>query len=280
MVSPTFIRLVAGAVILAGVNGQVDTTTTSDISVTAVNPTDTTVTAVVPVPTILPITTSPVIAPPASVTTTTCNFNGTCRVITLPPAVSIPSSVTTLSTCNNRGACGPATTLTYPAPPAVTTLTRCNFSGSCSAVTRTNTGPIFTNRTTTIRPSTIWPSTICSGTACRITVSTGVSTIIRPITPTLTAPRNSTLITRPSVPISLPVISSRLIISSSRSATAPQLPPSNPPSNVPLPSNTTRPATTTPSVVVVAGEPALKAVNVIPLMSVLGAVAIGVVLFL
>ncbi|WDK18535.1 hypothetical protein CGRA01v4_09820 [Colletotrichum graminicola] len=227
--------------------------------------------------TITSVSTVPTVSPPSLITTTTCNFNGTCRVITIPVVIPLSSRATTLTDCYNS-ICRPVTTFTYPVPPDEFILTRCNFNGTCSTVTRNNT-PIATSI-----PLLSASSSRSSG--IRTNTTLAVSSSIRAGTSTLSVTGGPTLVTRSSVNTTNRS-SSRSTFSSSRSAapssraTAPSSPPlsiSRPPSNTPSPpSATTGPVFTSPTAVVVAGEPVLKPFSAMPLMGLLGAVAAGMV---
>ncbi|KAK2007703.1 hypothetical protein LZ32DRAFT_662633 [Colletotrichum eremochloae] len=317
MVSTSIIRLAASATILAGVNGQGITLTRtafetvhisrfSSVTVTVDQPITTipsttsvgmipviittTMTIMVPVretisilPTftspdsnaiVTPVPTVPIVDFPSMITTTTCNFNGTCRAITVP--APWPIMVTTLTDCYNS-TCRPVTTITYPVAPEVFTLTRCDFNGTCSVVTRTNV-PVVTS-------IPLLSTSSGRSTGIRSNTTRGSSSSIRTGTPTFSVTRGPTLVTRTSFNTTIgsssppATLSSRPVTSSSRSLSTPQQPSSRPSSDTPSPpSATTRPVLTSPTVVVVAGEPPLKPFRAIPLMGLLGAVAAGMAL--
>ncbi|KAK1996828.1 hypothetical protein LX36DRAFT_701397 [Colletotrichum falcatum] len=216
---------------------------------------------------VAPVSTGSAVTGPSLVTTTTCNFDGICRITTVPAVIPLPSMVTTLTDCYNR-VCSPVATLTYPVPP-------------CSIVTRTN-APAATS-------IPLLSASSGSSAAIRSNTTTAVSSSSRAGTPTSSVTRAPTLVTTTSLDTTNRSSSlasappSRTASSASISAATSGRPPttSSPRLSTPQqtpsrpPSATTRPVITSPTVVVVAGESSLKPFSAIPLICLLGAVAAG-----
>ncbi|KAK2051621.1 hypothetical protein LY76DRAFT_610474 [Colletotrichum caudatum] len=210
---------------------------------------------------------------PSLVTTTTCNFNGACRVITVPAVIPLSRRVTTLTDCYGN-VCRPVTTLTYPVLPDEVILTRCDFNNTCSVVTRNN--ALVTTGIPLLSASS------SRSVSVRRNTTTAFSSSIRTGTSTFSGTRGPTLVTRTSVnttnrssgrsitPSTLPTsFSSRSTTSSSPPPSISRQPTPSPPSA------TTQPVVASPTAVVIAGEPVLTPFGAMPLMALLGAVAAG-----